>query len=56
MIVFLTEEEHRGTNGVHGKNGDKFDRYLKRIAQNKNQRLCMPSIIYKDELLEAWKQ
>lgn len=33
LIVFLTEEDHRGTDGVHGKNGDKLNRYLKRIAQ-----------------------
>lgn len=33
LIVFLTEEDHRGTNGVHGKNGDKFNRYLKKKAQ-----------------------
>ena len=32
-IVFLTEEMHEGTNGVHGKNGDKFNRYLKQIAE-----------------------
>ena len=33
LIVFLTEEKHRGTDGVHGKNGDKFNRFLKRTAQ-----------------------
>ena len=33
LIVFLTEECHTGTNGVHGKNGDKLNRYLKRTAQ-----------------------
>lgn len=33
LIVFLTKESHRGTNGVHGKNGDKLNRQLKRIAQ-----------------------
>lgn len=33
LIVFLTEEDHRGTNGAHGKNGNKFNRYLKRVAQ-----------------------
>lgn len=33
LIVFLTEEDHRGTNGVHGKNGNKLNRYLKRTAQ-----------------------
>ena len=33
LIVFLTQEMHEGTNGVHGKNGDKFNRYLKQIAE-----------------------
>ena len=33
LIVFLTEESHRGTNGVHGKNGDKLNRKLKELAQ-----------------------
>lgn len=33
LIVFLTNEDHEGTNGVHGKNGDKLNRYLKRTAQ-----------------------
>lgn len=33
LIVFLTEEEHRGTFGVHGKKGSKFDKYLKRRAE-----------------------
>lgn len=33
LIIFLTEEDHRGTDGVHGKNGDKLNRYLKKLAQ-----------------------
>lgn len=33
LIVFLTRESHRGTNGVHGKNGDKLNRQLKRLAE-----------------------
>lgn len=33
LIVFLTEEDHRGTNGVHGKNGKRLNRYLKKTAQ-----------------------
>lgn len=33
LIVFLTEEMHRGDFGVHGKNGDKLNRYLKKVAQ-----------------------
>lgn len=33
LIVFLTEEAHKGTDGVHGKNGDKLNRKLKRLAK-----------------------
>lgn len=33
LIVFLTPKKHRGTNGVHGKNGDKLNRQLKKLAQ-----------------------
>lgn len=33
LIVFLTRKSHRGTNGVHGKNGDKLNRQLKKLAQ-----------------------
>ena len=33
LIVFLTPELHRGTYGVHGKNGNDFNLYLKEIGQ-----------------------
>ncbi|MBR3002895.1 MAG: hypothetical protein IKF38_04990 [Clostridia bacterium] len=33
LIVFLTQEDHTGTNGVHGKNGDKLNRLIKKNAQ-----------------------
>lgn len=33
LIVFLTDEDHEGTNGVHGKHGNKLNRYLKKTAQ-----------------------
>lgn len=33
LIVFLTDEDHRGTNGVHGKNGNKLNRLIKKNAQ-----------------------
>ena len=33
LIVFLTPQKHRGTNGVHGKNGKPYNEYLKRRAQ-----------------------
>lgn len=35
LVVFLTPEDHRGTNGVHGKNGHEFDLYLKQIAEKR---------------------
>ncbi len=33
LIVFLTQDDHTGTNGVHGKNGDKLNRHIKKLAQ-----------------------
>lgn len=33
LVVYLCPECHRGTYGVHGKNGDKANRTLKDIAQ-----------------------
>lgn len=33
LIVFLAEKDHTGTYGVHGKNGDKLNRFLKRTAE-----------------------
>jgi len=33
LVVFLTPENHRGTFGVHGREGHEFDLYLKQIAQ-----------------------
>lgn len=33
LKVWLCVEHHRGTNGVHGKNGHELDLRLKEIAQ-----------------------
>ncbi len=33
LLVGLCPECHRGTNGVHGKNGHDLDIHLKRLAQ-----------------------
>lgn len=33
LTVWLCNEHHRGTNGIHGKNGHEFDLYLKQIAE-----------------------
>lgn len=35
LKVPLCYEHHRGTNGVHGKNGRQLDIKLKKIAQRK---------------------
>ena len=33
LVVYLTQEQHEGTNGVHGKNGHEFDMMLKKYAE-----------------------
>lgn len=33
LVVFITPEQHRGTYGVHGREGHKFDMYLKKKGQ-----------------------
>lgn len=35
LTCYLCVECHRGTNGVHGKNGNALNRELKRIAQQR---------------------
>lgn len=35
LKVWLCQEHHRGTNGVHGKNGSQLQNHLKVIAQKK---------------------
>lgn len=39
LTVTLCAEHHRGTNGVHGKKGKKFNKELKRYAQHKFEEL-----------------
>ena len=33
LVVFLTPENHRGTYGVHGKNGKYIDEMIKKNAE-----------------------
>ena len=33
LKIFLCPTHHRGTNGVHGKNGHKLDMELKQLGQ-----------------------
>lgn len=35
LVVFITLEQHRGTYGVHGKNGHELDLELKKIAEKR---------------------
>ncbi len=35
LKVYLCFEHHRGTRGVHGKDGKNLDTYLKQLAQTK---------------------
>ena len=33
LVVFITSDQHRGTYGVHGREGHEFDLYLKQKGQ-----------------------
>lgn len=33
LVVFLTPEQHRGTTGIHGRDGHGFDLKLKKLGQ-----------------------
>ena len=33
LVVFLTEEQHTGTYGIHGREGNELNRKLKEIAE-----------------------
>lgn len=33
LVVYLCPEHHRGTYGVHGRDGSELNRYLQRQAQ-----------------------
>ena len=35
LVVFLTYENHEGTNGVHGKNGYKINMMIKKEAEKR---------------------
>lgn len=35
LKVYLCPEHHRGTKGVHGRDGKTLDTYLKELAQSK---------------------
>jgi len=35
LVVFLTYENHEGTNGVHGRNGHDLDMMIKKEAEKR---------------------
>ena len=35
LTVWLCVEHHKGTNGVHGKNGNEISTYLKQLAEKR---------------------
>lgn len=58
MVVYLCPACHRGTDGVHGKNGHALDYTLKEMAQEEWERLFIERYPYKrhakDAAREAW--
>lgn len=53
--IYLCPEHHRGTFGVHGKNGHKLDRKLKLEYQNKLEFLLDKHYFTKEELKDILK-
>jgi hypothetical protein len=47
------QEHHRGTNGVHGKNGSKLDRALKLQFQNYLELLFNKPLLTREEIQEV---
>lgn len=51
--IHLCEEHHRGTQGVHGKNGHKLDRLLKLQFQNNLEILFDKQLLTREEINEV---
>lgn len=52
-FIYLCSECHRGTNGVHGKNGHKLDQKLKLLFQNKLEILFLKNELTRKEIKEV---
>ena len=52
-FVYLCPECHRGTNGVHGKNGHKLDKKYKLMFQNKLEILFSNKLLTKEDIKET---
>ena len=53
LVVYLCREHHRGTNGVHGKNGEGLSTALKEIAQKAWEDNFIANYPYKNHAEEA---
>lgn len=51
--IYLCSEHHRGTEGVHGKNGYKLDKLLKLQLQNNLEILFDKEYLTKEEINEV---
>lgn len=51
--IYLCQEHHRGTNGVHGKNGHKLDKLLKLQLQNNLELLFDKPLLTREEIQEV---
>lgn len=51
--IYLCPEHHRGTEGVHGKNGHKLDQRLKLQFQNRLEMLLLNDFLEIEEIQEV---
>ena len=56
LVVYLCIQHHKGTNGVHGKNGHDLDMRLKRIAQEAWELKYKESYPYQNHADEAARE
>lgn len=54
-FIYLCPNCHRGTFGVHGKNGNKLDMGLRLIYQNKIELLLNKEYFTREELKDIFK-
>lgn len=56
LIVYICSAHHRGTNGVHGKNGEGLSLALKEIAQEAWESEYKKTYPYKNHADEAARE
>lgn len=56
LVVYLCAKHHRGTNGVHGKNGAQLSMTLKQIAQKAWEDKYIANYPYENHAAEAARE